>query len=107
MPGGGRDCRHSPQDRRTKNPKAVGARCGRCPNRFQFSESLGTSLGLEVGADHREARFGQRLTRRVSEDVQAVLPSVVEHRLRESSDFSDHVGTALAQRLLSHVDVIG
>jgi MoxR-like ATPase len=43
----------------------------------------------------------------VPEDVQAVLPSVVEHRLRESSDVTGHVGTALAQRLLSHVDVIG
>ena len=43
----------------------------------------------------------------VPEDVQAVLPSVVEHRLRESADFSDHVGTALAAKLLSNVDVIG
>lgn len=43
----------------------------------------------------------------VPEDVQAVLPSVVEHRLRESSDFTNHIGTALSQRLLSHVDVIG
>jgi MoxR-like ATPase len=43
----------------------------------------------------------------VPEDIQAVLPSVVEHRLRESADFADHVGTAMAQRLLSHVDVIG
>ena len=43
----------------------------------------------------------------VPEDVQAVLPSVVEHRLRESSDFTDHVGSALAQRLLANVDVVG
>ncbi len=43
----------------------------------------------------------------VPEDVQAVLPSVIEHRLRESADFAGHVGTALAQRLLSQVDVIG
>ena len=43
----------------------------------------------------------------VPEDVQAVLPSVAEHRLREASDFADHVGTALAQRLLNNVDVIG
>ena len=43
----------------------------------------------------------------VPEDVQAVLPAVAEHRLRESSDFSDRVGSALAQRLMSHVDVIG
>ncbi len=43
----------------------------------------------------------------VPEDVQAVLPSVAEHRLRASADFSDHVGSALAQKLLSSVDVIG
>jgi MoxR-like ATPase len=43
----------------------------------------------------------------VPEDVQAVLPSVVEHRLREATDFTDRVGTSLTQRLLSHVDVIG
>ena len=43
----------------------------------------------------------------VPEDVQAVLPSVVEHRLREVADFSGHGGTALAQRLLTRVDVIG
>lgn len=43
----------------------------------------------------------------IPEDVQAVLPSVVEHRLRETADFSGHGGTALAQRLLTQVDVIG
>ena len=43
----------------------------------------------------------------VPEDVQAVLPAVVEHRLREAADFSGHGGTALAQRLLTQVDVIG
>lgn len=42
----------------------------------------------------------------VPEDVQATLPSVVEHRLREAADFSGHGGTALAQRLLTNVDVI-
>jgi MoxR-like ATPase len=43
----------------------------------------------------------------VPEDVQAVLPSVVEHRLREAADFTGHGGSALAQRLLTNVDVIG
>jgi len=42
----------------------------------------------------------------VPEDVQAVLPSVVEHRLRESADFAGHGGGALAQKLLSSVDVV-
>jgi len=43
----------------------------------------------------------------VPEDIQAVLPGVVEHRLRENGDFSDYTGTALAQRLLNRVDIIG
>ncbi|MEX2326213.1 MAG: AAA family ATPase, partial [Pseudomonadales bacterium] len=43
----------------------------------------------------------------VPEDVQAVLPAVVEHRLREAADFAGHGGTALAQRLLTRVDVVG
>lgn len=43
----------------------------------------------------------------VPEDVQAVLPSIVEHRLREAADFTGHGGAALAQRLLANVDVVG
>jgi MoxR-like ATPase len=42
----------------------------------------------------------------VPEDVQAVLPAVVEHRLRESADFTGHGGSALAQRLLTSIDVV-
>ena len=42
----------------------------------------------------------------VPEDVQAVLPAVVEHRLRESADFIGHGGSALAQRLLASIDVV-
>ncbi len=42
----------------------------------------------------------------VPEDIQAVLGPVVEHRLRESADFAGHGGAALAQKLLSNVDVI-
>ena len=43
----------------------------------------------------------------VPEDVQAVLPGVVEHRLRESADYTGHGGGALAQKLLTSVDVVG
>jgi MoxR-like ATPase len=43
----------------------------------------------------------------VPEDVQAVLPSVVEHRLRASADHAGHGGGALAQKLLAGVDVVG
>lgn len=42
----------------------------------------------------------------IPEDVQAVLPAVVEHRLRALSDEDGHTGASLAQRLLSDVDVI-
>ncbi len=41
------------------------------------------------------------------DDVQAVLPSVVEHRLRAAADYSGHGGGALAQKLLASVDVLG
>ena len=43
----------------------------------------------------------------VPEDVQAVLPGVVEHRLRETADYAGHGGGALAQKLLTGVDVVG
>lgn len=43
----------------------------------------------------------------IPEDVQTVLPSIVEHRLREAADFSGHGGAALAQRLLTNVDIVG
>jgi len=43
----------------------------------------------------------------VPEDVQAVLPSVVEHRVRAAADFAGHGGGALAQKLLTRVDVVG
>lgn len=42
----------------------------------------------------------------IPEDIQAVLPSVVEHRLRESADHAGHGGGALARRLLEAVDVV-
>ncbi len=42
----------------------------------------------------------------VPEDVQAILPAVVEHRLRATSDDEGHSGASLVQRLLSEVDVI-
>lgn len=42
----------------------------------------------------------------VPEDVQAVLPAVAAHRLREAADFGGHGGAALAQHLLASVDVV-
>ncbi len=42
----------------------------------------------------------------IPEDIQAVLPSVVEHRLRASADHTGHGSVALAQKLLANVDVL-
>lgn len=42
----------------------------------------------------------------VPEDVQTILPAVVEHRLRASTDEDGHTGASLVQRLLNEVDVI-
>jgi MoxR-like ATPase len=42
----------------------------------------------------------------VPEDVQAVLPAVAAHRLRGSGDHAGD-GRALAERLLTQVDVFG
>ena len=41
----------------------------------------------------------------VPEDVQAILPAVVEHRLRAGTDGEGRTGSALAHRLISEVDV--
>ena len=42
----------------------------------------------------------------VPEDVQPILLSVVEHRLRAASDDDGHSGASLVQRLLNEVDLI-
>lgn len=42
----------------------------------------------------------------VPEDVQTILPAVVEHRLRANRDEDGHSGASLAQRMLTEVDVI-
>lgn len=72
---------------------------------FAFGLSPRGSLAL-LGASKAWALLHQR-THVVPEDVQAVLPSVVEHRLREAADFSGHGGAALAHKLLTSVDVVG
>ena len=42
----------------------------------------------------------------IPEDVQAVMPSVVGHRLRGSVDQSGYTGTMLVQHVLNAVDII-
>lgn len=41
------------------------------------------------------------------DDVQAVMPSVLGHRLREITDFDDASGYALVERVLNSIDVVG
>ena len=73
-------------------------------NTFAFGLSPRGALSLL-----RAAKAWALIDRRshvIPEDVQQVLPSVVEHRLRGSSDFTGHGGISLAQKLLTGVDVL-
>jgi MoxR-like ATPase len=72
---------------------------------FAFGLSPRGSLALLHSA--RAWALLQDRSHVVPEDVQAVLPSVVEHRLREAADYTGHGGGALAQKLLYSVDVVG
>ena len=71
---------------------------------FAYGLSPRGALALLQGAK-AWALLNQR-SHIVPEDVQQVLPAVVEHRLRASADFAGHSGGALAQKLLSGVDVV-
>jgi MoxR-like ATPase len=73
----------------------------------EFAFGLSPRGALALLKTARAWALLQRRTHVVPEDVQAVLPSVVEHRLRAAADFSGHGGGALAQKLLSSVDVVG
>lgn len=42
----------------------------------------------------------------IPEDIQAVTPAVVGHRVAQSGESSEHSGLALVDRLLNHVDVL-
>lgn len=72
-----------------------------------FAYGLSPRGGLALLKSARAWALLHRRTHVVPEDVQAVLPAVVEHRLRSAADFSGHGGGALAQKLLSSVDVVG
>jgi MoxR-like ATPase len=43
----------------------------------------------------------------VPDDIQVVLPAVVEHRVRSAADHAGHGGSSLARKLLTDVDVLG
>ena len=72
----------------------------------EFAFGLSPRGALALLASARAWAFLQRRSHVVPEDVQAVLPAVVEHRVRAAADFAGHGGGALAQKLLSRVDVI-
>lgn len=42
----------------------------------------------------------------IPEDVQTILPAVVEHRLRAIADDDGHTGASLVQRMLNEVDIL-
>ena len=73
----------------------------------ELTRGLSPRGGMALLSSARSWAFIHDRNYVVPEDVQAVLPSVVGHRLRESSDFTDYVGAALVQRLLANVDVVG
>ena len=73
-------------------------------NEFAFGLSPRGSLSLLRAA--KAWAFVHQRNHVVPEDVQQVLPSVVEHRLRGSADFTGHGGISLAQKLLTGVDVL-
>lgn len=73
-------------------------------NEFAFGLSPRGSLALLKAA--KAWALIHRRNHVVPEDVQQVLPSVVEHRLRGSADYTGHGGISLAQKLLSGVDVL-
>lgn len=72
----------------------------------KFAMGLSPRGALALISAARAWAFVRDRSHVVPEDVQAVLPSVVEHRLRGAADFAGHGGAALSQRLLASVDVV-
>jgi MoxR-like ATPase len=71
---------------------------------FHYGLSPRGSLALMRAAKTWALMSGRKHV--IPEDVQTVLPAVVEHRLRAVTDEDGHTGASLAQRLLGEVDVI-
>jgi MoxR-like ATPase len=70
---------------------------------FHFGLSPRGSIALVRAV--RTWAFMEGRQHALPEDVQAILPAVVEHRLRTGMDAEGRTGNALAQSLLSEVDV--
>lgn len=71
---------------------------------FHFGLSPRGSLALMRAAKTWALMCGRNHV--LPEDVQVVLPAVVEHRLRAVSDDDGHTGASLVQRMLNEVDVL-
>ena len=76
----------------------------RAKDEFHFGLSPRGSLAIMRSAKTWALMSGRNHV--VPEDVQAILPAVVEHRLRATVDDEGHSGASLVQRLLNEVDVI-
>ncbi|WP_437270642.1 AAA family ATPase [Stutzerimonas balearica] len=72
----------------------------------QFAWGLSPRGSLALLAAARAWAYLDRRDYVIPEDVQAVLPAVLGHRLRESADASGHGGGALVQWLLREVPVL-
>jgi len=76
----------------------------RSRNEFHFGLSPRGSLALIRSAKTWALMCGRNHV--IPEDVQMVLPAVVEHRLRVNADEEGQSGASLVQRILNEVDVI-
>jgi MoxR-like ATPase len=72
----------------------------------EFAHGLSPRGALALISAARTWAFMEGRGHVVPEDVQAVLPAVTAHRLRGAADFAGD-GRALAERLLTQVDVFG
>ncbi|HAF91358.1 MAG TPA: AAA family ATPase, partial [Pseudomonas sp.] len=72
----------------------------------QFAWGLSPRGSLALLAAARAWAYLDRRDYVIPEDVQAVLPAVLGHRLRESADASGHGGGALVQWLLREVPAL-
>jgi len=71
---------------------------------YHFGLSPRGSLSLMRAAKTWALMCGRKHV--IPEDVQTILPAVVEHRLRAVSDNDGHTGASLVQRMLNEVDIL-
>ena len=77
----------------------------RSNDEFHFGLSPRGSLALMRAAKTWALMCGRSHV--IPEDIQIILPAVVEHRLRAISDADGHTGASLVQRMLNEVDILG